>query len=830
MSIAQIQPPRTAANIIAQLQASLGEEYEVERELTVPGTSRVFIARERIMNRASLIKVINADFTTDLDFDRFAGDVELVAAINAPNIVPPLMLGVVDGLPYIVTPYVPGVFLRDRLGEQPPMLLEEIVAALRNIAEALQVAHAASVLHFDLNPDTILLSQRTALLTDVGVVRALRSARPSGSSHIGDPSYLAPEQLSPTGKPDHHADLYAWGCVAYEMLTGMTPYPRVVRDGKVIDTSSEEPAPITLVRRDVPPTLVRLIMRTLSRDVTSRPSSAENLVQVLQTVDVSERAMAERNLTPAFVPAIASDLASTALRTTRIVAVIEPPKKRNVRRIAVIAAVSLLATTGVIAFVRRTPPLPEEPPLPPPSAGVVAKSATVLPLLIAPGTAADSQFASGISQEIARALAHAGVLVSGTGSARALFAQGVNPRTIARRLGVASVLTGTMQRAGDSVRISMTLISAADGRPKWRARYERPLAELFTAEDDIARAVTATVQSSREPDAGAAIGSESAAPVAHELVLRAGAMAAIGTASSLSEAVTLFQAAIAQDSSYAHAYGSLALSCARLSELQSDASDATISRCSGAANRAIALDSASGDAYAALGYIRAIQHANRDAERLFRHAVSLDSMTATTWGWYGVLAAHIGDYATGHARILRARTLEPMSLLARAWDAQVFFGEGKLERAEQATRPAAALDSTASPTIETHAEALMGLSRDSAALALLQARVPSDGSGAVTNVEAHALLAYALAKAGHDQQARDIMLAMRDAAGGVLPSRATLAATLAALGDVDSAIGVLTKAAARHDPVLFTLNHARRFDLLRKDPRGAAIFAQIERW
>ena len=168
MPTAQIQPPRAAADIIAQLQASLGDGYEVERELTAPGTSRVFIARERIMNRASLIKVIGADLTSDLDFDQFVADVERVAAINSPNIVPPLMLGVVDGLPYIITPYVPGVALRDRLREQPPLMLDEIVAALRNVAEALQVAHGANVLHLDLNPDTILLSQRAALLTDVG--------------------------------------------------------------------------------------------------------------------------------------------------------------------------------------------------------------------------------------------------------------------------------------------------------------------------------------------------------------------------------------------------------------------------------------------------------------------------------------------------------------------------------------------------------------------------------------------------------------------------------------------------------------------------------------
>ena len=164
------------SDLLAQLQASLGDEYALERELPANGPSRLFIARERIFNRAILIKVLSPEHTVGLDFERFSTDVEAVAAIDHPSIVPPLMLGVAAGLPYIITPYVPGVTLRERLAERPSLTLEEIVSVLRNVAESLQAAHAKQVLHFDVNPGTILLSQRAALLTDLGTVRALNSS------------------------------------------------------------------------------------------------------------------------------------------------------------------------------------------------------------------------------------------------------------------------------------------------------------------------------------------------------------------------------------------------------------------------------------------------------------------------------------------------------------------------------------------------------------------------------------------------------------------------------------------------------------------------------
>ena len=813
------------SDLFAQLQASLGDEYSLERELPAHGASRAFIARERIFNRAILITVLPAAYTVDLDFERFAADVERAAALNHPNIVPPLMLGVVEGLPYIITPYVPGVTLRERLAGQPPLSLEEVVGILRSLAESLHIAHSQQIVHHDLNPDTVLLSQRAALLTDIGTVRALRAARPSASAFVGEPSYLAPEQLTADETPDHHADLYAWGCVAYEMLTGMSPSPRSVFDGKVVEAPYEEPAPITLVRRDVPAALIRLIMRALSRDPANRPASADEISQALQSVDVSERAQAERGLTPAYLPAVSQHTSPTTVKATRTVAVVSTGK-RVTRRTVAIAGGVLVAAAAVIAIAMRTPTPPDEPPLAALAPSTVARTTAVLPFSVVSANAADSQFGAGLAVELSQRLARHGIAVMGASSAAAFTAQQLDPRTVAKRLGVSSILSGSTHRSGDSLHLNLALLSASNGSTLWSATFESPLTELYVLEDSITRAVAGEVVGRPQLPAGGVVRSETSTPEAHTLLLEGHGFASRVTMPALGDAIARYRAALARDSMYARAHASLALATALASALELNASATRLAVIVSEANRALALDSSLADAWTALAYARAVQGANADAARLFRKSIDRDSSVALAWGLYGVAAAHVGDYATAHARVLRARTLEPASPLARAWDAIAFFGEQKFTRAEQATRVIPTLDSTASIAALTHVESLFGLHRDSAAVLLLEPRVAPLGAG--NDTEANAMLAYAYARMGQTERARDILLAIRDATHGPLPPRATLAATLAALGDVDSAIGLLGAAVARHDPVLFFFNRAPRFDQLRKDPRAAALFAQLE--
>ncbi|MDZ7630456.1 MAG: serine/threonine-protein kinase [Gemmatimonadaceae bacterium] len=282
--------------LFALLQQALGDEYSLEREMSGTSIANVFLARERIQNRSVLVSVLTADVVGDLDFEQFFNAAERTAALDHPGIVPPIALGAAAGRPYIITPYVPGVTLRTRLTEQPPISLEEVVRILRDLAVALEYAHERGAFHLAITPECVLLSQKTGYrLLEFGIARDIAAAQRPGSDaatqapHGG--AYLAPEQMTAGSVPDHRADLFAWGCVAYEMLTGVPPFTRSGAQINGAPVPDPPPAPITLTRRDVPATLIRLITRCLSFDPVERPTAA-NLVQVLQTVDVSERAVA----------------------------------------------------------------------------------------------------------------------------------------------------------------------------------------------------------------------------------------------------------------------------------------------------------------------------------------------------------------------------------------------------------------------------------------------------------------------------------------------------------------------------------------------------------
>jgi serine/threonine-protein kinase len=298
-------------------------------------------------------------------------------------------------------------------------------------------------------------------------------------------------------------------------------------------------------------------------------------------------------------------------------------------------------------------------------------------------------------------------------------------------------------------------------------------------------------------------------------------------AESGERAATLFTQAIARDEKYARAHGLLALTHALPAAVDAASGSRRPEQASAAASRALAIDSTIAEAYQALAFVRLGRADNRDAERLFKRAIALDSTLALGWSGFGLLANHIGDYALARSRFARARRLDGAVRLIDVWTAQVAFGEGKAARAEAESRLRSDADSASSVSLATRVDALVATDRATEAVALLEA---AGGANADASIDARALLAYAYACAGQDEQARAILLAMRDASAGSMPPMATLAATLAALGDVDSAVGLLGRAAARRDPTLVMYGRSGRFETLRKDPRGADVFAGLERW
>jgi serine/threonine-protein kinase len=271
----------------------LAEAYAVERELGGGGMSRVFLAEERALGRQVVVKVLAPELAEGLSADRFAREVRVVARLQQANIVPLIHAGVVDGLPYYTMPFVPGESLRARLASGSLMPATEAIGLLRDVLKALVHAHSHGVVHRDIKPDNVLLSGGTAVVTDFGVAKAVGVARTRTGSgadltrigvSIGTPAYMAPEQALGSDV-DHRADLYAWGVLAYELLSGRHPFAGRNSAQQLMAAHVTEPPPaLSPVHTDVSAELVELVMRALEKNPDQRPQSADEVLRALDAV------------------------------------------------------------------------------------------------------------------------------------------------------------------------------------------------------------------------------------------------------------------------------------------------------------------------------------------------------------------------------------------------------------------------------------------------------------------------------------------------------------------------------------------------------------------
>ena len=282
------------ADLRDQLQSTLGDAYPIQRELSGGGMSRVFVAEDTTLGRMIVVKLLPHEMAAGVSIERFKREIQTAARLQHPHIVPLLSAGETHGLPFYTMPFVKGDSLRARLSRGGELSVNEAVHILRDVAAALAYAHSEGVVHRDIKPDNVIVSGGVAVVTDFGVSKAVDLASTTGDSQaegltslgvaLGTPAYMAPEQASADPQTDHRADIYSFGCLAYELLAGTSPFAGRPPQHMLAAHVTEDPDPLQKRRPNVPPALAALVMKCLQKHAGDRPQSADELLNSIDAI------------------------------------------------------------------------------------------------------------------------------------------------------------------------------------------------------------------------------------------------------------------------------------------------------------------------------------------------------------------------------------------------------------------------------------------------------------------------------------------------------------------------------------------------------------------
>ncbi len=424
------------ATIDARRQA-LADRYAIERELGAGGMATVYLARDVRHDREVAIKILNAELAESLGRQRFVREIRMAAKLNHPHILPLYDSGECGyprdsaggGFLYFVMPVMQGQTLRSRLDAERTLPIDDAVRIATEVADALDYAHRQDIVHRDIKPENILLHEGHAVVADFGIGKAIVAAASETSTFtqvgvtVGTPAYMSPEQA--TGEElDGRSDLFALGCVLYEMLTGEVAFTGASAQATIARRFLYTPPPVTAKREDVAPEVAELVARLLEKAPADRYATGAQVVSTLRTA----------------------------------------------------------TTSGP----RAVTPRPRE---------TAEKSIAVMPFTNMSADADNEFFSDGLTEELITDLSGVKALrVTSRNSSMQFKATTKTPPEIGRTLGVRYLLTGSVRKAGNALRITAQLVDAEKDTPLWAEKYSGTMDDVFDVQERVSRAIVGALQ------------------------------------------------------------------------------------------------------------------------------------------------------------------------------------------------------------------------------------------------------------------------------------------------------------------------------------------------
>jgi len=765
------------ADLLERLREALADRYAVESEIGRGGMATVFLAEDLRHDRRVAIKVLHPELAAGVGPDRFLREIKIAARLDHPHILALHDSGEADGLLYYVMPFVEGESLRERLETGGKLPADQAIGIAVEVAGGLVYAHERGVVHRDIKPGNILLSDGHARIADFGVARALGAAGAGDATAtglaVGTPRYMSPEQAG-AGEVDGRSDTYALGCVLYEMLSGDAPFDGPTPQSLLAKHAADEAPSLRTTDPEIPLFVERVVERAMAKDPADRFQTPGELAETLTTGTVVARVRKQRRTRRALV----------AVRTA-----------------AVAVAIGLVGW-----WISST------------SSGPEYERLAVLPLADLTNDPEQAYLASGVHEALIVELGRLGLSVTARRTMARYRDTDLGIGEIAEELGVDAVIEGSVFRKGDSLEIATRLYDKNE-QEIWTASFDGVLPNVISLYRGFARAIADQIQLSLSPQDEARLGG--AAPVnpeVYEAYLRGmHILNNIRRLTDAQEAIEHFERAVEQNPADPLAYAGLALCYATLGH-SPDPPPNTWPLARAAAERAIRLDSTSAEGWAALADYKS--YSARDwagAERAFRRANELNPSLAMNhyhYAWYLALFGRVEEALVEHRR---AAELDPLTPLHTVWIPALHWFSGDYERAMEEARPLLEQypESYIIRTVAARSAAYLGRFDEAVAFA--------EEAGALRPGLAYRVGVY-YAKAGRTE---DALGALRDLeALPPTPYRALRLAVLhAALGNRDEAIRWLE----------FEPAHAFRgwvawspeFGSYRDDPRFQAILRRM---